>query len=147
MLAKVRLRPGSRTDLRYVIALLGRCGLPTADVADIIESFYLAFDADRIIGCAAAEQHGHSILIRSVAVDSAYRCRGIASRLFEALLMRARGTAVRNAYLMSSSAQAFFARWGFSLLPADKVPSDVRASAAFKRGERTSALCMWCEIR
>lgn len=39
---------------------------------------------------AAAGQHGRSVLVRSVLADLTYRCCVIASRLVEALLMRAR---------------------------------------------------------
>jgi len=147
MLTDVRLRSASLTDRHDVAALLERCGLPTADISAIIENFHLTFCDGHLVGCAAAEKHGCSILIRSVAVDSAYRCRGIASRLVEALLMRVRGTEIRNAYLLSSSAPAYFARWGFSLLPTDKVEPEIRVSAAFQRGVRASALCMWRELR
>jgi len=147
MLTDVRLRSASLADWQDVAALLEHCGLPTADISAIIEDFHLAFCDGRLVGCAAAEQHGHSMLIRSVAVDPSYRCQGIATRLVEALLMQARGTAVHCAYLLSSSAPAYFARWGFSLISADKVQPEIRASAAFQRAERASALCMWCEIR
>jgi amino-acid N-acetyltransferase len=147
MLTDVRLRSAYPKDWPDVAALLERCGLPTADTSAIIESFHLAFSDGRLVGCAATEQHGCSILIRSVAVDPVCRGRGIASRLVEALLMRARGTTVRYAYLLSSSAPAYFARWGFSLIPMDKVEPEIRASASFQRGVRASALCMWCEIR
>jgi amino-acid N-acetyltransferase len=147
MLTDVRLRSALLADRHDVAALLENCGLPTADISAIVENFHLAFCDGRLVGCAATETHGFSILIRSVAVDPAYRCRAIASRLVEALLMRARGTRIRNAYLLSTSAPAYFARWGFSLLPADKVQSEIRASATFQRGERASALCMWCELR
>jgi len=147
MLTDVRLRSACPNDWPDVAALLEHCGLPTADISAIIESFHVAFCDGRFVGCAAAEKHGCSILIRSVAVDPAYRCRGIASRLVEAHLMRARGTEIRNAYLLSSSAPVYFARWGFSLLPTDKVQPEIRASATFQRGERASALCMWRELR
>jgi amino-acid N-acetyltransferase len=147
MSTDVHLRPASHSDWHQVVALLERCRLPAADVVTIIENFELARCDDRIVGCAAAEQHGESILVRSVAVEPAYRDRGIASRMVAALLIRARGTNVRDAYLLSASAPAYFARWGFALIPAENAPAEVKASAAFQRAIQTAALCMRCELR
>lgn len=147
MLTDVHLRSASHSDLQQIVALLERCRLPAADVVEIIENFHVALCDGRIVGCAATEPHGQAILFRSVAVEPAYRERGIASRLVEALLIRARGNEVRDAYLLSTAAPAYFARWGFSLIPAEEAPPEVTASRAFRRAIQTSALCMRCELR
>ena len=143
----IHLRHASPDDWSEVAALLKRCGLPADDTQDSIEAFHVALDKDRIIGCAAAEQGGRSIVVRSAAVDPIYRDRGVASRLIETLLLRARGTGAHEAYLLSTTAPSYFARWGFSLFPAEKAPAEVRASMVFRSAERTSALCMRCELR
>ncbi|AGH86104.1 MULTISPECIES: GNAT family N-acetyltransferase [Ralstonia solanacearum species complex] len=143
----VQLRQASRADCNEVAALLRRCGLPADDIHDIIDAFQIALEKGRVIGCAAMEQGGKSIVVRSVAVDPVCRDRGIASRLIETLLLRAHGAGAREAYLLSTSAPSYFARWGFSLFPADKAPAEVRASATFRNAERSSALCMRCDLR
>ncbi|WP_369804616.1 GNAT family N-acetyltransferase [Cupriavidus sp. YR651] len=146
MLTNVVLRSAFRSDWHHVAALLEQCGLPTSDTSEIIEDFHVALYENRIIGCAAAERHGSSVLIRSVAVEPAYRDGGIAGCLVEALLMRARGTVAREAYIFSTVAPAYFARWGFSLVAAEKVPLEIRSSPAVQRAARTSVLCMRCEL-
>ncbi len=147
MLTGVVLRSASRSDWHHIAALLERCGLPTSDTSEIIEDFHVALYENLIIGCAAVERHGLSVLVRSVAVEPAYRDRGIAGCLVEALLMQARGTEVREAYIFSAVAPAYFARWGFSLVSGEKVPLDVMSSPAVQRAALTSALCMRCELR
>lgn len=144
---EVQLRPASLADWRDVAALLTHCGLPADDTQAIIEAFHLALDKGRIIGCAAAERRADAIVIRSAAVDPAYRDHGIASRLIGTLLVRARASGVREAYLLSTSAPLYFARWGFYLFPAEDAPAEVKASATFRAAERTSALCMRCDLR
>ncbi|MHA7684771.1 GNAT family N-acetyltransferase [Cupriavidus sp. PET2-C1] len=146
MMTEIHLRSASHLDLQEIVALLERCRLPATDVVEIIEAFHVALCDGHIVGCAAAERHGESILIRSVAVEPEYRERGIASRLVEALLMRARGTEARDAYLLSTVAPAYFARWGFSLIPAEEAPAEVTASRAFQRAVQAAALCMRCEF-
>ncbi|WP_316150617.1 GNAT family N-acetyltransferase [Cupriavidus sp. BIC8F] len=147
MLTGVVLRSASRSDWHHIAALLERCGLPTSDTSNIIESFQVALYEGRIIGCAAAEHHSSSVLIRSVAVEPAYRDRGIAGCLVETLLMRARGTEARDAYLFSTVAPAYFARWGFSLVADEKVPLEVKSSPAVQRAAQASALGMRCELQ
>ncbi|MGO4154609.1 GNAT family N-acetyltransferase [Cupriavidus sp. YAF13] len=146
MMTEIHLRSASHLDLQEIVALLERCRLPATDVVEIIEAFHVALCDGHIVGCAAAERHGESILIRSVAVEPEYRERGIASRLVEALLIKARGTEARDAYLLSAVAPAYFARWGFSLIPAEEAPPEVTASSAFQRAVQTAALCMRCEF-
>jgi len=147
MLTNVRLRSASQSDWPQISALLVQCRLRTEDLFASVESFQVALSDGRIVGCAAAEQHGTSIVIRSVAVDPDYRDRGIASQLTDALLMHARGTEVRHALLVSASAPAYFARWGFSHIPFDEAPAEVRGSAEFRNAAHGSALCMHCDLR
>lgn len=147
MLTDVHLRSASPSDAISIAALLERCGLPNADTAAIIKYFHIALHAGSLIGCAAAEPHGSDILIRSVAVEPAWRDQGIATHLVAALLIRARGTDARAAYLLSSSAPAYFARWGFSLFPVEQVPAAISASPAFQRARQDPAVCMRCALR
>lgn len=144
---EIHLRQASLDDWSEVAMLLKRCGLPADDTQETIEAFQVALDKGRIVGCAAVEQGGRSVVVRSAAVDFAYRDRGIASRLIETLLLRARGTGAHEAYLLSTTAPLYFARWGFSLFPAEKAPAEVRASTVFRNAERTSALCMRCDLQ
>lgn len=147
MLTHVYLRSASQADIEPMTSLLAKCGLATEDVTEILDSFQIALCDGRIVGCAAAERRGHSIVIRSVAVESGYRDRGVASRLVEKLLVRARGTEVRHVFLLSASAPSYFARWGFCHIPFDKAPSEVQASREFSNAAQSSALCMYCELR
>ena len=144
---EVQLRPASLDDWREIVALLKNSGLPADDTQEIIEAFHVALDKGRIIGCAAAEQRGESIVIRSVVVDSIYRDHGIATRLIGTLLVRARAAGAREAYLLSARAPLYFARWGFYLCPVEAATAELRTTATFRDAERTSALCMRCDLR
>lgn len=121
---------------------------PGADGAASIAHFHVALHAGRLIGCAATEpQHAPDILLRAVAVTPDWRDLDVATRLVAALLIRARGADTRAAYLLSSSAPAYFALWGFSLFPVEQVPAVVRASSTFQRCSREGALCMRYALR
>lgn len=144
---EVQLRPASLADWCQVAALLKNARLPADDIQETIEAFHVALDKGRVIGCAAAERGRESIVIRSVVVDPMYRDHGVASRLIGTLLVRARACGVRQAYLLSSRAPLYFARWGFYLFPVENAPAEVRASAAFRDAGHASPLCMRCDLR
>ncbi|WP_296225793.1 GNAT family N-acetyltransferase [Ralstonia sp. UBA689] len=143
----VQLRQADQADSHEIAALLKNCGLPSDDIPRTIDTFHVALDKGHIVGCAALEQKRNSVLVRSTAVDPFYRDRGIAGRLIERLLVRARGTGAREAYLLSTNAPAYFARWGFTLFPAEKAPAEVKASVTFQNAWHTAAVCMRCELR
>lgn len=143
---EIQLRMALPSDAPDIAALLTRCDLPAGEAFSPIARFKVAIVDGRIVACGAAETHGESVLIRSVAVEPAYRNLGIASRLVECLLMRARSASIRHVYLVTATAPAYFSRWGFLLISAERAPEGIRGSSAFQRGHQTSPLCMRCEL-
>ncbi len=141
-----QLRSATQSDLSEIASLLDACGLATSDLAQIIDSFHVALCDGILVGCAAAIRLSKSIIIRSVAVEPIYRDRGIASRLVELLLVRARGTEARHAFLLSAAAPAYFARWGFSHVPVEAAPTEVQALADVHSSVPAMAWCMRCEL-
>ncbi|SPA15828.1 putative GCN5-related N-acetyltransferase (fragment) [Cupriavidus taiwanensis] len=70
----------------------------------------------------------------------------MATHVVRAALMRARANGARRAVLLASSCPSYFARYGFTLVPAAKLPPEVMASSEFHRAADTPPLCMWCEL-
>ena len=77
-------------DLAEIEALLAANHLPIAGVKDWMESALVARASSRTIGCAALEVYPSGVLLRSVAVDSVWRGRGVGGRLTDAGLALAR---------------------------------------------------------
>ena len=84
--------------------------------------------------------------MRSVAVLREWRDQGIASHLVNAVMMRARANGSRRAVLLTSTCPSYFARYGFTLIHASKLPPEILESKEFQRMRNTSALCMCCEL-
>ena len=143
---EIKLRMAQPSDAADIAALLTRCDLPPGEAFSLIDSFKVAVAGTRIVACGAAETVGASVLIRCVAVEPAYRNRGIASRLVECLLMRARSGGARSVYLVTATAPTYFSRWGFLLIAAERAPEDIRGSSAFMRGGQAASHCMRCEL-
>lgn len=142
----IRLRMAQPSDAPDIAALLTRCDLPPGEAFTLIDHFKVAIGGGRIVACGAGETIGDTVLIRNVAVEPGYRNRGIASRLVECLLMRARSNGARSVYLVTDTAPAYFSRWGFLLIAADRAPDHIRVSSALLRSGLASSHFMRCEL-
>lgn len=126
----VSIRRAERPDLRSVLALLDAVDLPPDGVEAHLDDFVVASDAGgEIVGCAGAELHGATALLRSVAVLPTVRRSGLGSRLTEAALELARDRGARDAVLLTTTAADFFSRrHGFA--PASRADFDDRLAAS-----------------
>lgn len=89
---------------------------------------------------AGLECYSTCALLRSVVVLPSWRRQGLARRLVTAQLSRlAPGTPV---YLLTTSAQQYFASLGFQTIPHDQVCPEVKSSAEFQGACPASATAM-----
>jgi len=146
MIRDLQIRAAVPSDAPAVGAVLERCGLPTDDVLRLLEHFHVAMLGAQVIGCGAGERFGETVVICSVAVLPEHRDQGVATHLVRAVLMRARANGARRAVLLTSSCPSYFARYGFTLIPASKLPQEVMSSPEFHRHADTPPLCMYCEL-
>ena len=130
-------------DFAALCSLLDDCGLPTADLTlASLAHFRVARDGGRIVAVAGLATLGQVGLLRSVAVASTHRARGLGSGLVDALEQEARRLGLSALYLLTTSAGDFFSRRGYRALPRDEAPAALRDSAEFSRLCPASALCM-----
>jgi len=146
MIKDMRVRMAQPSDAPAIGAVLERCGLPVDDLARLVGEFHVAILDGQLVGCACAERFGDTAIIRSVAVLREWRDQGVASHLVNTVMMRARANGVRRAVLLTSTCPSYFARYGFSLIHASKLPHEVLESKEFQRLRNTSALCMSAEL-
>lgn len=132
----VVIRPAVARDLAPMEALMLSVALPTAGIARHLSEFLVAEHGDAIVAAAGLERYGSSALLRSVAVQPAYRGRGLAQLLVRHLLDRARAGGIGRVYLLTTTAAGYFARLGFGPIIRDAVDAGVRASEEF-----TDACC------
>src|SRR5262245_49652106 len=129
-------------DLAAIEALLTANQLATAGLRDSLETALVARVGTRTIGSVALEVYPSGVLLRSVAVDSAWRGRGIGRQLTSAGLTLARSLGAKAAYLLTTTAGDFFPRFGFARIERAEVPDDVKQSIEFRSACPSSALVM-----
>jgi N-acetylglutamate synthase-like GNAT family acetyltransferase/protein-tyrosine-phosphatase len=123
--------PASGGDLDAIKRLLVGSLLPSRDVGRAHQRFIVAAENGRLIGCAGLQLAGQDGLVRSMAVHWTRRNAGLGSRLHQRLLFEAVLTGVRTLYVVTSTAEDFFAGHGFRKVAATAVPAALQASEEF----------------
>jgi arsenite methyltransferase len=127
-----RIRPADGADLDAVLALLADCDLPADGVADQFEDGYVVSEeGGAVVGVAGLEVYGAHGLLRSVAVAPAYRGRGIADALVADRIDWGRARGLRGIYLLTTTAESWFAKRSFAPVARDDVPASIRRSSEF----------------
>jgi amino-acid N-acetyltransferase len=138
----VTIEPANHADTAAILTLLQRSDLPTAGLADHVANAVVARAHDAVIGCAALEMYGDDALLRSVAVESSQRGTGLGHRLTEAAIARAAESGVQTLYLLTTTAERFFPRFGFTVIDRSQVPPGVSRSIEFTSACPASAIVM-----
>jgi len=138
----MEIRPAQPEDLAAVQALLREAALPWEDVAPHFGAFLVGERAGTLVASAGFEHYGAQALVRSVAIASALRSRGLGAGLCETLLGEARRRGVTDAYLLTTTAPRFFARQGFATIERERAPAAIRASREFAELCPASAVVM-----
>ena len=136
------LRPARSEDLAGVEGLLAASGLPLAGVREALPTFVIAEANATIVGVAGLEVCCNNALLRSVAVDPAWRSHGLGRTLVTRVLADAEARGIRALYLLTTTAERYFPSFGFQQITRDEVPPEVLATEEFRSACPASAVVM-----
>jgi amino-acid N-acetyltransferase len=113
-------------------AALGGVGLPTEDVATAGPLFWrFSINDDVPVGFGGLEVHGSDALLRSVVTLPPLRGRGLGRKIVMALEGEAVVAQCSAVWLLTTTAQDFFAKLGYAAVDRGTVPAAIRATAQF----------------
>lgn len=138
----MRIRNAKSEDLVAVEDLLSASNLPVDGVRDNFSSFVVAEDRDEIAGAIGLEKYGSVALLRSAVVSPEHRGSGVGRQLVEQLLARAEKAGIDELYLLTTTAEKYFPRFGFTPTTRSTVPEAVKASAEFRGACPETAVVM-----
>ena len=138
----MRIEPAAAIDLSAVISLLEQNHLPREGVREHFAHTLVARDDGRVVGAVGLEVYADGALLRSVAVESGYRGRHLGHELTEAALRLAEGKGARTVFLLTTTAERFFPKFGFSPVARADVPASVQQSIEFRSACPASAVVM-----
>jgi amino-acid N-acetyltransferase len=119
-------------SLAAAIALLRAAQLPTEDLTDShLQHFFMASSPSAPVGLVGLELHGCDALLRSLVVDPTSRTEGIGSQLVEHAENYARARGVESVYLLTTTAEGFFAQRGYSRIDRRHAPESISTTREF----------------
>jgi len=138
----IRIRNATSADLPAVENLLSASDLPLDGVKDNFSNFKVAEDDGEIAGAIGLEEFGAVALLRSAVVSPGHRGSGVGRRLVEHLLEGAEVAGIEELYLLTTTADQYFPRFGFTRTTRSAVPDAVKASAEFQGACPETAVVM-----
>jgi len=139
---RMAIRQADERALPGIARLLDDNHLPLDGVADHLSTMVIAEDEGRIVACAGLELYADGALLRSVAVAASHRGRGLGLELTRAALGLAQRHGSPAVYLLTTTAEGFFPKFGFERIPRADVPTGVQQSVEFVSACPASAVVM-----
>ena len=137
------IRPAEPRDHGSVLELLSQAMLPTAGVPETLDGYIVAVRPDgTLAGLAGLERYGIEGLLRSVVVVPALRGTGLGRALAQHVVSEARSKGLTDLYLLTTTAEGYFPKLGFSAIPRSDVPAGVQASVEFRGACPDTAVAM-----
>jgi amino-acid N-acetyltransferase len=112
-------------------ALLSASALPIDDLTRSGPILLGARDEKGLVGIVGVERAGSAGLLRSLAVRPDLRGTGLGSQLTTAAEALAVELGIGELYLLTTTAEAFFLRRGYTRLPREAAPSAIRGTTEF----------------
>lgn len=128
----VSITPAMPGDVRAILDLVEAVHLPSEGIAEAMEYFWVARAGEHIVGTVGLEVYDDMALLRSLAVTPARQHTGLGRALTETALSYLTTRQFRAVYLLTITAEEFFARHGFCLVGRDAVPTSVQQSVEFQ---------------
>lgn len=138
----IQIDNARQEEKELVVSLLEEADLLTEDLPDGLGNFLLAKQDGTLVGVAGLELFGPVGLLRSVAVSPTHHGRGIAGQLVGQLLNDADKQELQEVYLITTTADHYFDRYGFAPVNREQVPEAIQQTRQFSGLCPSSAVVM-----
>lgn len=138
----LKIQMATMKDEKQIRQLLAAAGLPYDDIHTHLHNFLVARQDDAMVGAVGLEIYGELGLLRSLVVASSSQGNGVGRMLFDTIMAYARMRRVRALYLLTTTADRFFGKLGFTVVDRNKLPEAIRKTNEFLKLCPTNAVCM-----
>lgn len=134
-------------DKQKAIELIKDSGLPVEDIYQENLVIYALKESGSIVATCALEIYGREALLRSFAVEDSKRGSGLGSQIYLETLKMASKREIECLYLLTTTAEGFFVKKGWSHADRNVVPESIKASKEFSSICPISAVCMMLNLK
>lgn len=142
----MKLEPAKASDFTALTDQLREVNLPYEDLPPSLDNFLLIKAEDKVIASVGLEIYGAYALLRSLATSYGLGDKGLANNLFDEAILLAKRNEVKEAFLITSSANKYFERRGFKQVEREKAPDEIKNTSQFKGVCPASATIMTLKI-
>ena len=128
---ETRIEHAGPDDVETVLHLLEQHRLPLDGLHEHLATILVARQSGRIVGSAALELYPDGAPLRSVAVAKPWQGHGLGHELTDAAIRLAQERHVPAIYLLTTTAERYFPRFGFERIARAQVPTKVQTSVEF----------------
>jgi amino-acid N-acetyltransferase len=141
-MSQATLRPATSKDLDSIESLLTSCGLPLDGVSDNVEHFLVAENRGEVVGAIGMEEYGRCGLLRSASVASSAQGKGVGASLVRQILDKARADGIADVFLLTTTAEEYFPRFGFYRVSRSEIPEALNKSEELRGACPQTAIVM-----
>ena len=139
------ITPVSVSEIPQIVQLLNQNELPVEDISEQIDFFAWKKEAE-FIGIGGLEQYGQTGLLRSVAILNPHKGQGLGKEWVKELLNESKKRGIEKLFLLTTTAEVFFQRMGFTTIEREVVPDSIRQTSEFQSICPASAAVMSIKI-
>ena len=133
----------SPADEPRIRQLLSSCRLPHEDITpEHLHHYWVFKENKQLIGVIGLEVLRPSALLRSLAIDPLFRNKGLGSQLTQQAENDADSLEIEALYLLTTTAEGFFAKRGYLKVPREGTPDQIQGTAEFRTMCPLTAVCM-----
>ena len=132
-------------DENKIMEVLAAGGLDHQDITPSHLQHFLVLKDDShstLTGVVGLELKNNNALLRSLTVIEPQRSKGLATQLLKEIEKYARSQQVDTLYLLTLTAEHFFAKQGYRKIDRSSAPPAIQETAEFSRLCPATAVCM-----
>ena len=139
---KMEIRSAGVAELPELVELLQHSNLPVAGAKDHLSNYLVATSEGRIVGMVGLEVYGDVGLLRSLAVAPIAKGTGVGAGLVRAILKKAEQQKLEAVYLLTTTAEGYFPRFGFERIARGDLDKRLAESEELRGACPATAVCM-----
>ena len=119
-------------EILEVETLLKSSSLPSSDLrSNTAIQLYGTFQKEKLIACVGVEIYAETALLRSLAVDSNNKQRGIGRSLLEYVENVCKHNGVQEIFLLTETAEKYFEKFGYTVHDRQNAPRSIKNTTQF----------------
>ncbi|MHA2096636.1 MAG: arsenic resistance N-acetyltransferase ArsN2 [Candidatus Hodarchaeales archaeon] len=118
-------------DLPEVSTLLKLVNLPVEGVKEHFQDFFVIRNEGLVVGCIGIEIYDKTGLLRSLAVRPSSQGKGLGLQLVNKIEQYSGEKKLDTIYLLTETAEKYFLKLGYKIIPREDVDSGVKQSIEF----------------